>query len=224
MRDDPLSILHVDDDPNLGGLVKTYLERGSNDVDCTVTTETSPTDALDRIRSGGPEFDCVVSDYNMPEMNGIDFLEAVRETHPELPLLLFSGEETNDVAAEIIRAGVTDYLRKGTGTDQYTMLIRRVEHAVEGGGQFDPEAETELDGVGVVGSDERFEDVDDTYARSTATIRRSSRANTGRSYTPRRRSSTSARTSCRSSGAAGSGAVGVGGCDRTAAPSPSRRW
>jgi len=164
MRDDPLSILHVDDDPNLGGLVKTYLERGSNDVDCTVTTETSPTDALDRIRSGGPEFDCVVSDYNMPEMNGIDFLEAVRETHPELPLLLFSGEETNDVAAEIIRAGVTDYLRKGTGTDQYTMLIRRVEHAVEGGGQFDPEAETELDGVGVVGTDERFEEADDTYA------------------------------------------------------------
>jgi PAS domain S-box-containing protein len=164
MTDDPRSILHVDDDPNLGALVKTFLERDSNDVDYTVTTETSPTDALDRIRSGEPEFDCVVSDYNMPEMNGIDFLEAVRETHPELPLLLFSGEETNDVAAEIIRAGVTDYLRKGTGTNQYTMLIRRVEHAVEGGGQFDPEAETELDGVGVVGTDERFEEADDTYA------------------------------------------------------------
>ncbi|QCC47304.1 response regulator [Halobellus limi] len=162
--DDPLSILHVDDDPNLGGLVKAYLERDSNDVDCTVTTETSPADALDRIRSGDVEFDCVISDYNMPEMNGVEFLEAVRETHPELPLLLFSGEETNDVAAEVIRAGLTDYLQKGMGTDQYTMLIRRVEHAVEGGGRFDPEAETELDGVGVVGSDERFEAADDTYA------------------------------------------------------------
>ena len=162
--DDPLSILHVDDDPDLGGLVKAFLERDSNDIDCTVRTETSPVDALDRIRSEESAFDCVISDYNMPEMNGVEFLEAVRETNPELPLLLFSGEETNDVAAEVIGAGLTDYLRKGMGAGQYTMLIRRVEHAVEGGGKFDPEAETELDGVGVVGSDERFEEADDTYA------------------------------------------------------------
>ncbi|WP_049986886.1 response regulator [Halobellus rufus] len=162
--DEPLSVLHVDDDPDLGALVKTFLERDGSGIDCTVATETSPTDALERIRDSESAFDCVISDYKMPEMNGVAFLEAVRETHPELPLLLFSGEATNDVAAEIIQAGLTDYLRKGLGTDQYTMLIRRVEHAVEGGGQFDPEAETELDGVGVVGSDERFEEADDTYA------------------------------------------------------------
>ncbi|RLM57324.1 response regulator [Halobellus sp. Atlit-31R] len=159
-----LSILYVDDDPDLVALVKTYLERDSTDVRCTVTTETSPTAALERIRASDSEFDCVISDYNMPEMNGVEFLEAVREHDPELPLLLFSGEETNDVAAEIVRAGLTDYLRKGMGTDQYTMLIRRVEHAVEGGGQFDPDAETELDGVGVVGADEHFQTADDTYA------------------------------------------------------------
>ena len=162
--DEPLSILHVDDDPDLGALVKTFLERDGSGIDCTVTRETSPADALERIRGPDSAFDCVISDYNLPEMNGITFLEAVRETHPELPLLLFSGEETNDVAAEIIQAGLTDYLRKGLGSDQYTMLIRRVEHAVEGGGRFDPEAETELDGIGVVGVDERFETADDTYA------------------------------------------------------------
>lgn len=160
----PLSILYVDDDPDLVALVKTYLEGDSTNVDCTVSTETSPTAALDRIRSADPDVDCVISDYNMPEMNGITFLESVRESRPELPLLLFSGEETNDVAAEVVRAGLTDYLQKGMGTDQYTMLIRRVEHAVEGGGQFDPEAQTELDGVGVVGTDEHFEEADDTYA------------------------------------------------------------
>lgn len=76
----------------------------------------------------------------------------------------FFGEETADIAAEIIQAGVTDYLRKGFGTDQYTMLIRRVSHAIESDGQFDPEAETELDGVGVVGADEHFKEADETYA------------------------------------------------------------
>jgi PAS domain S-box-containing protein len=162
--EDSLSILHVDDDAALGALVKLYLEREDSGLGCTVTTETNPETALTMIRSSETDFDCVVSDYSMPEMNGIDFLEAIRETHPELPVLLFSGEETGDVAAEIIQAGVTDYLKKSVGTDQYTSLIRRVEHAVDSDGSFESDSEVELSGVGVIGTDERFERVDETYA------------------------------------------------------------
>jgi len=159
----PLSILHVDDDAALGDLVKTYLERDDS-LDCTVTATTSTDDALVRLRADDTDFDCIVSDYRMPGTDGIEFLHTVRKTHPELPFLLFSGEETADVAAEIVHAGVTDYLQKGYGTDQYTMLVRRVEHAVGADGQFDPSAATEVDAVGVVGPDERFDHVDDGYA------------------------------------------------------------
>ncbi|QGX96132.1 response regulator [Haloplanus rallus] len=163
--DSGLSILHVDDDAALGELVKLYLEREES-VDCRVTTVTSPEAALERLRDGDgdDDFDCIVSDYRMPGTNGIDFLGAVRETHPEIPFLLFSGEETGDVAAEVVRAGVTDYLRKGVGTDQYTLLIRRVEHAAGADGRFAPEAETAVDAVGIVGPDERFDRVDPGYA------------------------------------------------------------
>jgi CheY-like chemotaxis protein len=178
MRSDAtLSMLHVDDDEALGDLVQAYLER-DDALDCTVTTTTTPADALDRLRADDTDFDCIVSDYRMPETNGIEFLRAVRETHPELPFLLFSGEETGDVAAEMIRAGVTDYLHKSS-PDQYTTLVRRVEHAVDADGQFDSEAATELDAVGVdgfavcsrdlrslavVGLDERFDRVEAGYA------------------------------------------------------------
>jgi PAS domain S-box-containing protein len=158
----PLTILHVDDDPSLTSLVKTFLERDASPLECSVQTETDPADALDRIRA--ESFDVVISDYNMPELNGIELLTAIREEYPELPVLLFSGEETEDIAAEIIATGVTDYLRKGFSTDQYTMLVRRVEHAVDSGEGFDPEQETELDGIGVVGLDERFEQADTAYA------------------------------------------------------------
>ncbi|SEV98872.1 response regulator [Halobacterium jilantaiense] len=162
-----LSVLHVDDDPSMGSLVTTYLERDASGLDCTVTTETSPSDALARLREGDETFDCVVSDYNMPGVNGVEFLEAVREFDPELPLLLFSGEEPADIAAEIVAAGLTDYLRKA-GDNQYTMLVRRVGHAVEDGvddGQFDTgESDTELGSVAVVGRDESFERVDEQYA------------------------------------------------------------
>lgn len=148
----------------MGALVKTYLERESSDLDCSVTIKRDPEQALELLSSSETTFDCVISDYNMPEMNGIEFLKAVRESAPELPVLLFSGEEPSDIAAEIIQAGLTDYLRKGFGTDQYTMLIRRVNHAVNSDGEFDPEAEAELDGVGIVGPDEYFEEADETYA------------------------------------------------------------
>jgi PAS domain S-box-containing protein len=160
----PVRILHVDDSPALGELVQRYLERDGNDLDCDVTAVTSPAEALERLRTDDSAFDCVISDYNMPRMNGIEFLERVRRSHPELPVLLFSGEETDDVAAEIIEAGLTDYLRKGMGTEQYTMLVRRVGHAVGADGQFDAETESQLDGVGVVGADERFDRADETYA------------------------------------------------------------
>lgn len=100
----------------------------------------------------------------MPNVDGVTFLEAVRGHRPKLPVLLFSGEEPDNVAAETVRAGLTDCPQKGFGTDQYTMLVRRVEHAVEGEGTFDPEVETEADGVGILRADERFEEADETYA------------------------------------------------------------
>jgi CheY-like chemotaxis protein len=161
--DGSLSILHVDDDGSFGELVQTYLERAT-DLDCEVRSLTSPDAALDVLRDDDTDVDCVVSDYRMPGTDGIEFLRAVRETHPELPFLLFSGERTDDVAAEIVRAGVTDYIQKGYGTDQYTMLVRRVEHAVDADGRFDAEESLELDAVGIVGSDERFDRVDPGYA------------------------------------------------------------
>jgi hypothetical protein len=49
-----------------------------------------------------------------------------------------------EISAEAIRTGLTDYLRKRSGGDAYTMLIRRVKHAVDSDGQFEPTAETQL--------------------------------------------------------------------------------
>ncbi|MFC6757674.1 MULTISPECIES: response regulator [Haloarcula] len=161
---DPIRVLHVDDDPRLCELVELYLERERSGLDCRVRTETSATAVLETIQSGDATVDCLISDYRMPGMNGIELLERVRETHPELPVLLFSGEETNEVAREIISAEVTDYLRKGHGAEQYAMLGRRVRHAVDSDGQFDATSETELDGVGVVGRDGHYRDADESYA------------------------------------------------------------
>ena len=119
-------VLHVDDDGDLAAIASDYLERESDRL--SVTTATDPERALERVRS--EPFDCVVSDYQMPEMSGFQLLEAVRAENPDLPFILFTGKGSEEVASEAVSAGVTDYLQKETGTEQYAVLANRVENAV----------------------------------------------------------------------------------------------
>jgi PAS domain S-box-containing protein len=117
----------VDDDPQFADLTATFLERQTAAL--TVLTESTATAALQRLRSD--DVDCIVSDHDLAETTGIDFLESVREEHPDLPFILFTGKGSEEVASQAISAGVTDYLQKGIGTDQYTILANRIENAVE---------------------------------------------------------------------------------------------
>ena len=123
----PIRLLHVDDDTDMAELTATFLERENEQF--VVETATGPAEGLDRLAEA--DFDCVVSDYDMPRRNGIEFLEAVRDEFPDLPFVLFTGKGSEEIASEAISAGVTDYLQKGTGSDQYTVLTNRVRNAVE---------------------------------------------------------------------------------------------
>ena len=122
-----IRVLHVDDDPELGRLTATYLEREDDRFE--VRTATSAAEGFDTM--GDPPPDCIVSDYDMPGRDGIEFLRMVREEYPELPFILFTGKGGEAVASDAISAGATDYLRKGSGTDQYGILANRIGNAVE---------------------------------------------------------------------------------------------
>ena len=121
-----IQILHVDDDPSITDLTGTFLER--DDERFTVETATSADEGLENITDRSP--DCVVSDYNMPGTDGIEFLQAVREQYPDLPFILFTGKGSETVASDAIAAGVTDYLQKESGTEQYELLANRIRNAV----------------------------------------------------------------------------------------------
>lgn len=121
-----IRILHVDDDPDFADMAAEFLER--EDSRFEVVTETSAATGLERLQTG--TFDCVISDYEMPGQNGLKFLSAVREDRPELPFILFTGKGSEEIASEAISAGVTDYIQKDVGTDQYTILANRVSNAV----------------------------------------------------------------------------------------------
>ncbi|MFB6270353.1 MAG: PAS domain S-box protein, partial [Halobacterium sp.] len=125
----PVRVLHVDDEPGFAELVATFLEEEDDAFE--VVTETDARDALDRLRAEGDAVDCVVSDYDMPGLDGVEFLEAVREDYPDVPFVLFTGKGSEEVASDALSAGATDYLQKGDGTEQYAILANRVRNAVE---------------------------------------------------------------------------------------------
>ncbi|USZ68120.1 PAS domain S-box protein [Halorussus salilacus] len=132
-----IRVLLVDDDATVADLTATYLERTSERL--TTVVETNTDDALDRV-TGDERVDCVVSDYEMPGTDGLAFLDEVRAVAPDLPFVLFTGKGSEEIASEAISAGVTDYLQKGTGTDQYEVLANRVQNAVA---QFRAEKEAD---------------------------------------------------------------------------------
>jgi len=124
---DSVRLLHVDDDPTLTELTATYLEREDDRIGVTMATGADEGLAV----LAADEIDCVVSDYNMPGTNGIEFLEAVRREYPDLPFILFTGRGSEEIASEAISTGVSDYLQKGGGAEKYALLANRVRNAVQ---------------------------------------------------------------------------------------------
>ncbi len=122
-----IRVLYVDDDPDFAETTAAFLER--DDDRLTVETAASAARAVALIDEQPP--DCVVSDYNMPGRDGLELLEAVRERHPDLPFVLFTGEGSEAVASDAVSAGATDYLRKRSGTDQFELLANRIRNGVD---------------------------------------------------------------------------------------------
>ena len=119
-------VLCVDDEPLLLKIAKIFLER---DEDLKVITASSAIEGLSKIRT--ESVDAIVSDYQMPEMDGIEFLKRVRSLHT-VPFILFTGKGREEVAIEAINNGVDFYLQKGgEPKSQFTELAHKIRHAVQ---------------------------------------------------------------------------------------------
>lgn len=122
-----IDVLAVDDQSDILELSKLFLERFDNNLN--VETTTDPGEVLDVLED--EYLDAIVSDYNMPIMDGLELLEAVREVDEDLPFILYTGKGSEDVAAEAVNLGATDYFKKEAGTDHYQMIAARIVDAVD---------------------------------------------------------------------------------------------
>ena len=122
-----ISLLLVDDEPALLEIGQLFLERIPG---ITITTADSAESALQRLEQG--RFDAIVSDYQMPGMNGIAFLQEVRGRSWTLPFILFTGKGREDVVIDALNSGADYYLQKGGDPRSlYAELAHNVKRSVE---------------------------------------------------------------------------------------------
>lgn len=94
-----------------------------------ISTALSAREALEMLNAR--DFDVIVSDYEMPQMNGIDFLRAIKMTHPHTPFIIFTGRGREHVAIEALNLGAAFYLQKGGHPrSQFAELRNMIEQAV----------------------------------------------------------------------------------------------
>jgi len=125
-RSEAVRVLHVDDDDRILELVATRLEREFDRLD--VATTTTVDDAIDALESG---VDCIVTDYRMPGDDGLALLKRIRIADPHVPVIFFTGHGSEEIAADAITAGVTDYLEKGGDASTIALLGNRVLSLVD---------------------------------------------------------------------------------------------
>jgi len=117
-----MKVLLVDDDPLFLELSKTFLEVFHHINSDTVE---SVGKALEKLEEDS--YDVVVSDYDMPFMDGITFLRAIRDKRIDIPFILFTGVGKEEIMHRAIENGVHSFIQKtGNPKAQYSELSERI--------------------------------------------------------------------------------------------------
>jgi CheY-like chemotaxis protein len=121
-----MKVLLVDDDPLFLELSKTFLEVFH---DITSDTVNSAREALQRLENYS--YDVVVSDYDMPFMDGITFLKTIRDKRINTPFILFTGVSREELMHQAIENGANSFIQKiGDPKAQYSELSKRIWQVV----------------------------------------------------------------------------------------------
>ena len=125
-RSRPLRILVVDDDELDRLAVRRHLQQSG--VDARTEEAASAAGTLEKLQTGA--FDCVFLDYYIPGDDTLRLLRTLRDTLPDLPVVIFTGRGDEDIAVELMKSGAADYLPKSSLTPERLASALRHAHEV----------------------------------------------------------------------------------------------
>ncbi|MCX6697173.1 MAG: PAS domain S-box protein, partial [Methanoregula sp.] len=127
MMAEKIRVLYVDDEPLLLEVGKQFLEKSG---DFAVTTATSAPDAIRLLEQ--ETFDTIVSDYQMPEMDGIEFLKQIKAEGNTTPFIIITGKGYEKVVIAALNAGADGYFQKsGDPKLHFAELSQKIKKAVK---------------------------------------------------------------------------------------------
>jgi DNA-binding NtrC family response regulator len=118
------TILYVDDEPAIGLILEDTLERAGH---ATVGAHNVP-EALQALAKGN--IDLIISDYRMPGLTGLEFLELLQQEDYDVPLIMLTGHATIEHAVAAIKAGAVDYITKPVRPEQLELSVAQALEVV----------------------------------------------------------------------------------------------
>jgi DNA-binding NtrC family response regulator len=123
---DPCQILIVDDEPIVGERLKAFVEKDGHRVETFV----DPTQALQRLAE--KDFDIVISDIRMGEVDGIQVMQKVFEKSRDIRVIMITGYATLELARESLAKGAFDFIAKPFKLKEIRKTIKRAVDSLAG--------------------------------------------------------------------------------------------
>ncbi len=114
-------VLLVDDEKDFLEVMSERMQ--ARDMD--VTTATSATKALDRLEN--EDYDAIILDFKMPDMDGIEALKMIKKKRPSAQIILLTGYATIEKTVEAMKVGAVDFLEKPADIEALSEKIKKAK-------------------------------------------------------------------------------------------------
>jgi PAS domain S-box-containing protein len=125
LDDVALKVIHIDDDPNL----QYFLKLSFNDIDPLIDL-VQCSDGEEALEYIDDTVDCIITDYKMPNLDGLELAKVVRENF-DIPIIIFTGQGSESVASRAFSIGVNSYIQKSLEHSVYEILLKEVRNHCE---------------------------------------------------------------------------------------------
>jgi len=124
--DDAVQVLYVERDLEFARKTAEQFEQVNSQLEVTTVLGSRP--AFQALSND--EYDCIVSEYRLPNSTGLELFDQIRRNYPNLPFILFTEHGSESIAGDAVTAGISDYLQKAEADDDYELLADSISNAV----------------------------------------------------------------------------------------------
>ncbi|MFX0090211.1 MAG: response regulator, partial [Candidatus Hodarchaeota archaeon] len=119
---DFIRVLHLDDEEDFLALTKSYLTKLSQNI--ILDSVSRPQEALQCLEN--QVYDVIISDYQMPDLTGLDLLSKIRQANNSTPFIILTGKGREEVVIQALNLGADYYLQKGSDFDTLSAELNNI--------------------------------------------------------------------------------------------------